>query len=445
MQKTAKITILYQNLDGHMQEILHGTTVALFMKVLSTSLNFAFSVVVARTLGAYGAGTFFLVLTLITITSVLSRLGLDNALLRFTAISADSGDWGAVRSLYRQGLGMAMAVSFLLTLILFWMAPWLAVQVFDDSALISPLRWMGLATIPHALLWLQAEMLKGLKRISLSMFIQSVGLPLFALIFIPILGNTFGVFGAIWAYGISTLITATIGFIFWNFCLASHSRRIKCFSTKKLLKSSLPLYIGSIMNLIINWTPTILLGMWADSAQVGIFSTAQRTSALTSFVLVAANSISAPKFATLHKRGDLEGLSRTAKHTTKLIILAATPILFIFIVCPSMIMSIFGNEFKDGWLLLVVMSLGQFINVITGPVGYLLMMSGNEKIHRNNQIFAAALNIILSYILINEFGAIGAAIALTITLTTINIISAYCTWKFLGILTFPLLSTKKKG
>ena len=107
-------------------------------------------------------------------------------------------------------------------------------------------------------------------------------------------------------------------------------------------------------------------------------------------------------------------------------------------------MGIFGNSFKSGAFILVILALGQFINVITGSVGYLLMMSGNERLLRNNIIFIAVLNLTLNLLLIPKYGILGAAISTSVSLALQNIISMVIVKYRLGIWTFPLFPRNKE-
>ncbi|MCW8816038.1 MAG: hypothetical protein OQK59_08655, partial [Chlorobium sp.] len=50
-------------IDVHMLEVINGAAVALVLKVLGAGLTFLFNLVLARTLGAEGAGLYFLALT----------------------------------------------------------------------------------------------------------------------------------------------------------------------------------------------------------------------------------------------------------------------------------------------------------------------------------------------------------------------------------------------
>jgi len=422
-----------------MKEILTGASLAFGFKIVGTALNFIFNVIVARSLKAEGVGVFYLALTITTIISTISRLGLDNTVLRFTAVNAVEQNWAAIKGLYRKSLFLVVASSIFFILIVWLAAPWLAEHVFSESSLTRPLRWMIWMTFPHAIFWLHSEFLKGLKQIAISQFVQGVSLPFFALVgvFMFGFGTQSTIVGVTLSYLISAGITALIGYYCWQKNLPELKEVEGNFATGKLLRDSFPLFIVAIMNLVINWAAILFLGAWGSSSEVGVYSAALRTAMLTSFVLIAVNSIAAPKFAALHRQADFEGLGTTARHAAKLMTLCASPVLFAYLIWSRSIMGFFGEEFISGSALLIVLALGQFVNVATGSVGYLLMMSGNGVLMRNNVILAAVTNIILCCMLIPAYGAMGAAISTSVTITLMNIVSAYLVWTKMQILTLP--------
>jgi len=105
-------------------------------------------------------------------------------------------------------------------------------------------------------------------------------------------------------------------------------------------------------------------------------------------------------------------------------------------------MSIFGTQFTSGGNILTVLSIGQFVNVAMGSVGYLLVMSGNETLMRNSTIVAALINIVLHIILVPLAGVLGAAIASTLSLIMMNVFLAYFVWLRLNIWTIPFLPVR---
>lgn len=421
-----------------MMEVINGAAVALVLKVLGAGLTFLFNLVLARTLGADGAGHYFLALTVTTIATVFGRMGLDNTLLRFTAANAAVNDWVAVKGAYVKGMKLAFIASSLSTVAVFVFAPVLADKVFQKPELSIPMRWMSVAVVPMTFVMLHAEGLKGLKRIRDSFIVFGVGVPAISLTVLLLFGARYGVNGAIWAYASGAIFTSLLGVILWNIATPKLRKVSGVFRTNDLFKSSMPLFWIASLSMMINWTATFALGVWGTQEDVGIFSMASRTAMLTSLILTSVNSISAPKFAELYKKKEIAALGATARNTAKLMTIIASPLLLLFLVAPQWVMGMFGEEFPKGGILLSILAIGQFVNVVTGSVGYLLIMSGNEKDMRNTVVVVSGISVLLNVILVKEFGLIGAAIATATCFSMQNIIATYIVWRKLKILTTPL-------
>lgn len=429
----------YQHLDHHIKEVMHGTATALVLKVMGAVLSLGSNILLARFLGADGAGIYFLSLATIMIATVFGRIGLDNALLRFTASSVSVKDWVALKGAYRKGMLIALFASAITTMMVFALAPWLAETVFHKAELTPPLRWMALAVIPMALLNLHAEMLKGLKRILESQLVQSIGVPFLLALGLVLLGVNSHVKAVAIIYVLATVFTMLAGFWLWRAGTPQLREIEGKFQVGRLLSSSVPLFGVASMNIVMTRTPTFLLGVWGTSAEIGIFGMASRTVIVTSYILLAVNSIAAPKFAELYRQGDNEALAETVRNAAKLTVVLACPFLLLFIGAPGWIMQLFGTEFANGGLVLAILAVGEFINVITGLARYLLMMCGYERVVGINFVVVAVLNVVLCLVLIPWLGMVGAGIATAITVAINNVGLAYHVWRYLGICTMPFL------
>lgn len=425
-------------MDHHMKEVVRGAATAFMLKALGAGLSFGFNVLLARLLGAKGAGVYYLALTVTTIASVLGRIGLDNTLLRFTAANAAQEDWDKVAGIYRMGIRIAVCASTLATLIVVISAPWIAQGIFSEKSLTDPLRLMAFGILPMSLLTLHAELLKGLKRIRDAMLVQGVGLPILGVPLLALLGGSLGVIGAAIAYIISTFAVLLLGIGLWRRATPQLRDLHGCFDMRLLISTSLPLFWVTSMNLLMSWTDTIMLGIWTNSRTVGIYGVTMRTAMLTGFILAAVNSIAAPKFAGLYAQKDYQSLSNLARNSAQLMTCIAAPVLLLFLIAPTWVLGLFGPGFSTGATALAILAIGQFVNVATGSVGYLLMMSGYEKLMRNNIIVSAALNILLNTILIPKYGISGAAIATAFSLAMMNLISAGLVYWKLSIITLPI-------
>jgi O-antigen/teichoic acid export membrane protein len=420
-------------LDEHTLEVVRGASAALLLRVLGAILTFLLNVLVARMFGASGVGVFFLAFTVMSIASVLGRLGLDNTVLRFVASGAALGDWNAVAGVHRKSLLLAGAASIAASAAMAVTAPVLAAQVFEAPELSTALQWFALAVPAVAMSTLYSQALRGLKRSWASMLVSTVSTPGLALLLLLLLGPKGGPAAAARAYTVAATATA-IGAWWWWRRVTPQLRSVRgSFDTTRLLASSVPLLWVASMSLAMNWIATFALGIAGSTEQVGVFNAASRVSFLVSFVLVAVDNISAPKFAALYEAGDRVALASTARYAARLMAFLAVPLLVLCVAFPGAIMSVFGPEFQSSGAILAVLAIAQATNVLSGSVGYLLMMSGHERQVRTSNAIAASTCLILSIALAPRFGAFGAAVAVGIALLARNIYETVMVRRYLGI------------
>ena len=423
--------------DPHMQEVARGTALAFALKLVGSGLAFAFNVALARLLGTDALGVYFLALSIVAIASVIARLGLDNALLRFISSYASQEKWGGLIQVYGVGIRWAVVSSFVVTVTVFISAPWLA-ELQHKPDLAQPLRWMSLSILPFALLNLHAESLKGLKRIRDALLVQGVGMPLLCLLLLFPLVAFANVEGAAVAYSLASFFVMLLSIWFWNNATHEYHRMEQENTSVELWESCKPLWIVSLMNRgIMPWAPILSVGFWLESADVGVFSAATRVALLVSFFLVTVNNVIAPKFSELYTKGDMKALGTTARKTAGMIALLVLPLFLGLFLGRDYVMGIFGQDFVAGSDALAILLLGQYVNVLSGAVGFLLMMSGNEKIYRNIAFAFALIQIILIVLLTPLLGVEGSAAAAAIALAGMNIAGAMLVYRKLGIMILP--------
>ena len=434
-----ELSTVHRRLDLPAKELISGTATALSLKVLAAFIAFALNVVLARLLGPAGSGLYFLALTVTTIGAVVGRAGLDNVLLRSAAANSAVGDWSALKGIYAGGTRIALCTSSLSAAIIFLIAPVLADKAFSQPGLTSLIRLMALSIIPVSLSTLHSELLKGIKRTKEAIAVLSIFTPAISLLVVYLLVPELGIAGAAMAYTVSSLMTLLVGILLWKLSTPELAGVVGYLEPSRLLKTGFPMFCAVLLQLVIQWSSFLMLGIWASSADVGIFGVASRAATLTSFALMAVNTIAAPRFAALYRLGDMAALGKIARDSARLTTILASPVLLLFIACPDTIMNLFGKGFAKGATPLSILAVGQFINVATGSVGYLLTMSGNERLFRNIFAVCALGNLLLNASLIPHYGATGAAIATATTTTLLSVSGAVIvSWK-LGIKTIPFV------
>jgi O-antigen/teichoic acid export membrane protein len=424
--------------NTHVVDLLRGASIAGVLKALGAILAFGLSVVLGRVLGAEVAGIYFLALTTAIVAATIGRAGLDSAVIRFVAADASADNWAAVRAVYQKTLAIGLICSSLVAAVLYVSADVLSNRAFSDPTVAAPLRIMAVAIVPLSLSVLVSRALLGLSRVRDSVLVLTILPTGIALAGTWALAPTCGVNGAALAYVIAVLVALAYGWIMWRRAFESRSITLldqrTMSPTGKLLRTGAPLLIGALLHLMIQMSGTLMLGVWADNTDVSRYAVAWRTATLISFVLLAVNTIAQPKFAELYAQRDLGSLAATAQKATVLMTTFAAPVFLVLLAAPGYVMSIFGSDFAAGATSLQILSVGQFINVVAGSVGVLLVMSGHERDFRNIQIVATFVVLALNIMLIPKYGDVGAALAAASALIVQNALFAYFVWIRLGIL-----------
>jgi O-antigen/teichoic acid export membrane protein len=417
----------------HMHEVVHGAAVALAVKLVAALIGFTFHVMLARVLGAKGAGQFVLALTCVTLATVMARVGLDNVLVRLISTNSHVGNWRSVHSIWRNSLIISVPASVVSAIVLFCASDYLAIKLFGDQELGKNIAIMALSVPFWALTLLHSEMLRGLKHIGTYQVLQGVVVPGIALVGLYVLVPTLGIIGAATGYVIATTVAMLAAIILWQRAIPAVMKGGEEVTRKELLHSSLPLLWSASMFFVNGWIAIIVLGVYGTPTEVAFFNATTKLAWLTSFVLLAVNSILASKFATIYKTGTIVELERTAIQTTRLMALLAAPVLMICMLTPSFLLELFGGGFSIASSALQVLVIGQTVNVLTGSVGQILMMTGHEKDLRNVITSSALLNTLLAIWLTQYFGLNGVAWSVAITTIYTSIASSFLVHRRLGI------------
>lgn len=426
--------------SSHWGELILRSGTVLLVRVAGAGLGFAFNVALARLLGADGLGVYHLSLTFTLIASVVGRLGMDATLLKFGATSHAAQDGERLAEVHRLGIGTAALGCGVVAMVTFLAADWLAVTVYADSAIAQPLRLMSMALLPFALLNLYGELLKAGHHQALSSFIQGAALPTVSLLLL-LLGaqHLNSANGAAAIYLAANVLICLLSYVLWRRSLPrSLSSTTPAIGWRRLLVTALPMYGAAMADVVMTFSDVLILGLFVGTTEVGIYTAAARTALLTRFLLLANSAVAAPRFAALHAANDQPGLARLALRSTLLTTVASVPVLLAFIVFPERILSLFGPQFEAGAQVLIILSVGQFVNAATGPVGYLLNMSGHHRIEGNIALLGALLGVALCFALIPFWGMAGAAAANAMATAACNLLRVYFAHSRLGILMLPI-------
>ena len=424
----SKLRNILANADN--RDLLLSSAFAFVIRVFGAISGFAATFFIARHLGASESGYYFLAFSVVTVISAFSRAGLDNTVLRFTGSAPDLAVNTVLKSLL-----LILALSSFSAIVLYFGAPYFSVAFFSKPELAPVLKFMSLGVIGLSTLTISAMALQGLRRVSASIFVLNIAVNLLLILSLYVFVEMSAAELAK-TYAVSSIAVGAVGFgLFYVFRPRVAKSAI---SWRELFASCGPLWIVVIMSQMVQWSGQFMAGAYVSSEALAQLAVAQRTAMLSSFILIAVNLVVAPRFAKLYRDNDMAQLERLAIKSVKLISLFALPVIGVMLVFPSFLMSLFGSEFKEGAVLLQILAVGQFINAMTGSVGFLLIMTGHERDLRNITLMSGSLTLFLTWFLTTQFNIIGAAIGTAIAVATQNLLAVYFVKKRLGFNTLAV-------
>ncbi|EJU9974076.1 MULTISPECIES: oligosaccharide flippase family protein [Vibrio] len=405
-------------------------------RVLSALFAFLLTLIVSKTSDASTAGQFFFLFNLVSLLAVVSQLGFDVSLVRYNAIAFNNKEKLEQSQNYKTALYRSMAFCLLVIGVLLAGFNLFPEQLNQTQSPMYAII-LCLLCIPFLVLaQTNSRVLQACRKVVSSLFALQLGVSMLMVIFVFALDyiGQQNINNLMTALLLASIGVAVISSANW---LGSDQYQTSAFvPNKKMVSSAKQVWVGSIFTNVLQWGSLVIAGFFISTAELGLLAAAQRTSLLIGFVLITINFVVAPMFASLYKERQmlkLQNLSRLACRAN--VGLAIVPVI-ICTLFPEFVMQFFGEEFLAAAPLLVVLSLGQLVNVATGSVGFLLLMSGHERTMKYITISSGTVSICLLVTLCQMFGVIGAAWAMAIGMAIQNLAALYFVKRYLGF--FPI-------
>ena len=398
--------------------ILSGTSQNLVGIVIAGAATFAATILITRTLGAESFGAITLLTQGAFVLSFATRAGMDMAVLRDVAIEAGMGRWGRIRIPVARASLIALGVSTAIALVGLLAADSIrnVLNIDDERG-----RWaveaacLGLPFLALANVWLSAT--RGLKIMRYTLYIFWVGQPVTWIVFM-LVGWRF--YETAWmstlAYSLSWAWAA--GAAWWAWRKQSHrwpAEEMQPGDMSRLMRYAGPRAPAALFSQLLFWTDLFVLTQFVNETEVGIYSAALRAGQVVVLFLTSVSLMFSPFVADLHNRGEIERLDRLFKSLTRWTLAATIPAFLVLVIAPEPALRLFGSEFTGGRTALLVLLAGQFVNVATGSVGFVLIMVGRTG--WDLIVYAGSLvtNLALAFWLCSRYGMEGAAIANAVT------------------------------
>ena len=400
------------------------------LKVVGVASMYFFAWWISTRYGAAKWGFITTCLILINILGVLSLLGFDVYAIKH--LSYDERRENAIGFHLRAIVPILIVAVGISGLILLFLEP-LSI-VFFSSIIDAPwLKVVALALPFYAIYYFGTSSLAGLKEYFwFGFFRNTFSISMACVLSMAVFGITLSpYFEGMKDSGIIYLllfVAALIigGLLMLSFIFFKSTQRNlvdQNESTVSLLRSANPLHIYAVMSLLVVHGDLLLLSLMKGEAMVGYYDIAVKLSLFVYTLAIAFNGVLPIKLAEYIKMDGYDKVQDLSLASSRFLFLSSLVVFLAIVLLSDQMLLFFGDEFIAVKSVLIVLAIAQFISCFAVPAVSILKMADSQNTLRNIMIFAGLFNLVLNFILIRQFGLVGAAFA---TLCTTIIWNGLC-------------------
>jgi O-antigen/teichoic acid export membrane protein len=407
-----------------------GSTLLVLGRFVGLGLDFVTQVLIVRALARTDYGAFAFALSVSSLAATVGLLGLDKTISRFVPIYEQTGDQRrlagslvvAVSTVAFLGVAMLLAMIGLSTalgaelvenelarrllLILFLLAPISAL----DSLLLSCFAIFGSARS----IALRRHIVGPLLQLGAVALVLVAGQPPEALAIGYVLAGVLGV---------GLFAVRLLGLLRDRGILDRIRRRDVIFPTGALFRFSLPLLSSDIVFLLRTSAVVILLQYLATSTEVAAYGAVLPLAKQNLLVYQSFSFLFVPAAARFFARHEGDRLHDLYWRTSAWIAVATFPAFALTLsLAEPLTTLLFGPRYADAGAVLAVLAVGHYVNAALGFNALTLRVQGAVKLIVAVDVASAIVNIAASVVLIERFGALGAAVATSATLVIQNVL-----------------------
>ncbi len=402
---------------------------AFIIRGIGAFSTFIMTIVIAQQLTQKEAGYYFLGWTILTILTTIGLFGTQQTSLRYLSTLCSKQDWKKLQESANTFFLITITSTLILILITWAGSAFIANKIWQKPLMENILKQICWIAFFSCLSTLVAHYFQAIHRTNLSIFILNISIPL-GISICYLITNTKAAQDAFKILLIASLLNTLLSITLWNLLTLRNTFKIE--KSSQLLKTSFSIWITSVMAILTTWGGYLIAGSWINTEELSLLAVAQRSAMLISFILIATNLVTAPYFAKYYHQNKQKDLKNLAIKTTRLMVGVSIPVTLALLFFSNEMMRLFGAKYPDASHLLIILSIGQLVNTITGSVGYLLNMTGHEKDLRNIIIITGIMSLIISLILTPTYGVTGTAIAIALGISIQNLSASWMVKKRLG-------------
>ena len=426
------------------RRLRRDSIVAFLGVVLGMASGLGANALLARLISPRQLGTYFLAFSMMTLVSIVGRVGINHAVIRFASEAMARDEPGGAHGTVRASLVLAAGCGVVAATVLYSVAGrWIANSLFEDALLATTISWVALWVMFEVIRVVTADAFRGLSDVPQAVMYSQVSRPVIALAGFAAIRLTID------SVEIRTVLAVAVGASAVSCALAGLSllRKLRSLgapaqrSAWPIVAVGLPLMVTQLTFALVRQGDLWVVGAFRSESSVALYGAALQLATLAGVPLLVMNSFLSPVIAELNVRGErvrLELLLRAAATV------AGIPMIALLVVGAAIgrpvVTATFGSFYSASFVMFLFLGAGQVFSVVMGANGLALAMTGHQRVVMTTALAAAVLTVTGEVAVVAPFGPTAVAAVSGAGTIVNNIALVWLTKRRLGIWTCASLS-----
>lgn len=434
----------------HTNKQIRGSGLLLSGRFLAIAINLLTQVLIVRHFSKVDYGVFAYTLALVNMASTLNRLGMERAVARFTPIYEENNDPASAAGAVVLAVATMAALGFAIVALVIGFSSLLSDTFIENPAVINILIVLIALAPVDAFDELLQALFAAFGKARVLFLRQHVIGPCLKLAAIAL---TIAISGDIHTLAIATVFGGVLGIFLYGVLLPKVLREHKLIQYfkpgmfrieyRRLFRYSMPVFtadMASALRLVLVFS---ILEHFHNLANVADYRAVMPVARLNSVVLMSFSILFLPMAARLFAQKNTALLGEMQSHVALWVTILSYPV---FAACISLaeplIVLLLGERYLSAAPILAILAVGYFFQAALGLNRQTLRALGKVRALLYIEIIATITVVIVTLMLAPRFGAIGGAIATTVTMIFYSTLNTIALWRFTGNNPLPWLYAK---
>jgi len=425
------------------QRLVSGGAWTFGGRVVAALSGFAVNAMLARLLSLDDMGAYFLILSVVAAGVMTAQLGMHTVVVRLIAEALAHGRDGRARGIVSTSATLVFCGGIVLGVVAALFVRFGAQPLFGSAAMAQGAWLAGLWIFSIALMTLIGEIFRGFHDYGAAAAFGPAGNNTVVAIVIGgvfVSGASAGLHFALAAGLAASTAIALAG-------AATLRRRCARLAAPEpapagpLLAVGLPLLVASLAVFAATQADVWIIGLFRGPDDVAVYGAAVRLVQFVMMPMLVMNAVLAPLVSELHSQGNRVKLERVVRGCAALTGIPAALVLAVLFGAAEPILGLaYGDFYRTGASVLILVSAGQVVNILAGPAAVVLMMSGSQRALMAISLACASLVVLGGWAAVGPYGTIGVAAAAALGTGLHGVLSWLWVRRALGIWTHFTLS-----